>query len=77
MNKITCTECSKRVGFYGIKCRCVDATNTARIFCSTCINCKRFKDDVGHECNFDYKAQGRKELEKTNQSAAFKKVDVI
>jgi hypothetical protein len=76
-NKTLCCECSKRVGFYGIQCKCVDADNHRRIFCSTCICVKQFASDVGHACTFDYKQQWKDQYNKDHTPVIHKKVDIL
>ncbi len=77
MDKTKCTECSKLVRFYGIKCKCVDANNCNKIFCSTCINLKSFPSDVGHMCTYDYKKSGYDQYIKNNPVVAPSKVDKL
>lgn len=66
-DKTKCAECSKIVRFYGIQCKCLDANNMKKIFCSTCINVK--DTTTGHICTFDYKQSGRDQLLQNNPSA--------
>ena len=78
MSKAKCVECSKKVGLYGIKCRCVDANNNAMLFCSSCIGCKLTNNDKnGHHCSFDYKQMGKTEFDKKNPLIIPMKVDKL
>ncbi len=77
MDKTKCSECCKVVRFYGIKCKCVDANNCHKLFCSTCINLKSFPSDVGHMCTFDYKKSGYEQSMKNNPLVAPSKVDKL
>jgi len=53
-NLIRCEKCSKKLGLTAIRCRC------GLKFCSK----HRYSDQ--HDCAFDYKTHGRKELEEKN-----------
>ena len=66
--KRTCGNCAKKVGLFGIKCRC------QKVFCSICIYTKIKDSDIGHFCTFDYK-----QLEHNNlkQSVKAVKIDII
>tara|TARA_B100000401_G_scaffold244797_1_gene166029 strand:- start:2517 stop:2714 length:198 start_codon:yes stop_codon:yes gene_type:complete len=59
-----CIVCKKR-DLMNMKCRCGKTT------CMT----HRFPDD--HNCEFDYKSDGKKQLEKENPSITQKKIEVI
>jgi hypothetical protein len=55
INKNRCWGCNKRVGYTGMECRC------NYIFCGNC----RYPEQ--HSCTFDFRAHGRKILEKQNK----------
>jgi len=49
-----CWTCKKRVGLLGFKCKC------SYVYCSK----HRYPDQ--HPCDFDFKAEGKKQIEKNN-----------
>ncbi|KRY19083.1 AN1-type zinc finger protein 5, partial [Trichinella patagoniensis] len=57
-----CKTCRKRLGLFAYECRC------GADFC--CLH--RYTDR--HECNFDYRAQGKEEIAKNNQSVKPEKI---
>lgn len=60
-----CSSCRKRVGLTGFKCKCGD------IFCSL----HRYSEN--HDCSFDYKAAGRRDIEKANPLVKAEKIQKI
>ena len=76
-SKQKCCLCAKKVGFFGIKCRCTDASGTNLVYCSLCIPTKINESDPGHFCSFDYKHHERAVILKNNQSVTTIKVDSI
>ena len=62
-NTSRCWTCNKKIGLLGFKCRC------SYTFCAS----HRYSDR--HECPFDYKAQGKKELAQANPVIAAAKID--
>ncbi len=72
-----CTECKKKVGLFGFKCKCADDTGEHRVFCSVCRIPKHTPDDQGHTCTFDYRQLGRDIVEKNNPKLLILKVDNI
>jgi len=63
--KNRCLSCKKKVGLTGFTCRC------GGLFCSI----HRYSDK--HECNFDYKAMGEKEISEANPLIVAAKVAKI
>merc|ERR1712107_712275 len=63
--KNRCLSCKKKVGLTGFTCRC------GGLFCSI----HRYSDK--HDCNFDYKAMGEKEIRKSNPVVVASKVQKI
>jgi len=60
--KNRCLTCKKKLGLTGFDCRC------GGLFCSI----HRYSDK--HECNFDYKAMGEKEISTNNPQVVAQKV---
>lgn len=60
-----CGSCRKRVGLTGFKCKCGD------VFCSL----HRYSEK--HDCSFDYKAAGRRDIEKANPVVKAEKIQKI
>jgi len=58
-------ECRVKLKLTDTTCRC------GYIFCST----HRYSES--HSCNYDYKTQGRKQLEKDNPCCQFPKIDQL
>jgi len=63
--KNRCLSCKKKVGLTGFTCRC------GGLFCSI----HRYSDK--HECNFDYKAMGEKEISEANPVVVAQKLNKI
>lgn len=63
--KNRCLSCKKKVGLTGFTCRC------GGLFCSI----HRYSDK--HECNFDYKAMGEKEISEANPVVVAAKINKI
>merc|ERR1712203_844298 len=63
--KNRCFSCNKKLGLTGFSCRC------GRLFCAV----HRYSDK--HECNFDYKAMGEKEISEANPLIVAAKVAKI
>ena len=63
--KRRCLVCKKKVGLTAISCRC------GGLFCSI----HRYSDK--HDCDFDYKAMGKKEISEANPVVKAKKIDEI
>merc|ERR1719168_217917 len=63
--KNRCAVCKKKLGLTGFTCRC------GGLFCSI----HRYSDK--HECNFDYKAMGEKEISEANPVIVAAKVAKI
>jgi len=63
--KNRCFVCKKKLGLTGFSCRC------GRLFCAV----HRYSDK--HECNFDYKAMGEKEISEANPLIVAAKVAKI
>lgn len=64
-NKNRCYSCRKKIGLTGFKCRC------GYIFCSE----HRYSDK--HDCPFDYKLAGRKDIAKANPKVVASKINKI
>jgi len=77
MMKQKCCACAKKVGVFGIKCRCSDASGNNNIFCSLCIHTKIKASDPGHPCTFDYRKFERANIAKNNELIQFSKIDEI
>jgi len=63
--KNRCQACKKKVGLTGFNCRC------GGLFCSI----HRYSDK--HECSFDYKAMGEKEISEANPVVVAAKINKI
>jgi len=63
--KNRCVSCKKKLGLTGFSCRC------GGLFCAV----HRYSDK--HECNFDYKAMGEKEISEANPLIVAAKVAKI
>jgi hypothetical protein len=63
--KNRCVECRKKLGLLGFTCRCGGTY------------CGRHRHDGGHECWFDYKAAGRKQIASQNPLVVAPKVTRI
>merc|ERR1712227_151241 len=63
--KNRCLSCKKKVGLTGFTCRC------GGLFCSI----HRYSDK--HDCNFDYKAMGEKEISEANPVVVAAKLNKI
>lgn len=57
-DKKRCFKCDKRVGLFGFPCYC------GYIFCA------KHRNAEDHNCTFDFKSHGRKQLEKANPLVA-------
>ncbi len=70
-----CLQCGVKLGLISFSCRCQTESN---VFCTAC-RIPKFKpeDATGHNCNFDYKQQGRAQVEKANPKITARKIDVI
>ncbi len=75
--KQKCCACAKKVGLFGIKCRCFDASGNKNVYCSACIHAKISDSDPGHSCTFDYKQFERVNIAKNNGLVQYSKVDEI
>ena len=75
--KQKCCACAKKVGLFGIKCRCYDVSGNKNIYCATCINTKINDSDPGHSCAFDYIKFEQVNLAKNNEVIQHSKVDEI
>ena len=64
-DKSRCFRCNKKVGLLGTDCRCT------LTFC----NLHRLPED--HDCNVDYRKEGRMQLEKKVEKVASRKVSEI
>lgn len=65
VNTSRCWTCNRKIGLLGFQCKC------EYFFCSE----HRYSDK--HECAFDYKSVGRKQLEKQNPTIAPSKIESI
>merc|ERR1711952_339872 len=63
--KNRCALCKKKVGLTGFTCRC------GGLFCGI----HRYSDK--HDCNFDYKAMGEKEISEANPVIVAQKLNKI
>ena len=63
--KNRCSVCKKKVGLLGFECKC------GRLLCSS------HRTAEEHNCEFDYRAEGKKRLADANPLVAFSKVDGI
>jgi len=63
--KNRCMSCKKKLGLTGFSCRC------GGLYCAI----HRYSDK--HECNFDYKAMGEKEISENNPLIVAQKVAKI
>merc|ERR1712242_379231 len=63
--KNRCALCKKKVGLTGFTCRC------GGLFCGI----HRYSDK--HDCNFDYKAMGEKEISEANPVIVAQKINKI
>lgn len=64
--KITrCNKCNKKLGIYGIKCKC------GLVFCNI------HRDPCDHDCNYDFKAENKNQLKVANPKVEQQKVDSI
>lgn len=61
--KKRCFQCTKKVGFMELKCKCSD-----NIFCSNCIQSEQ------HNCTFNYKEASKNKLMKTLIKVAPEKI---
>ena len=77
MTRHKCCMCARKVGFFGIKCRCIDEFGNNNIFCVICIQAKIINTDPGHLCSFNYKEHGQYNLSKNNQTVKCVKIDEI
>jgi AN1-type zinc finger and ubiquitin domain-containing protein 1 len=65
-DSVRCSECRKRIGVAcRYQCRC------GRMFCAI----HRYAE--AHTCTFDYKTEGRKQLQEANPVVVASKVDKI
>lgn len=64
-NMNRCFSCRKKVGLTGFKCRC------GYVYCGE----HRYSDK--HECDFDYKSEGKVQLEKANPVVVASKINKI
>lgn len=60
-----CWTCNKKIGLTGFQCKC------QYFFCA------EHSNERAHECDFDYKAQARRLLDKANPQISPTKVDAI
>lgn len=60
-----CAECKKRVGSFGITCKC------GKLFCGI----HRYASE--HDCTWDYKTEQCKIIKENNPDMSFKKIDTI
>ena len=60
-----CAECKKRVGSFGITCKC------GKLFCAI----HRYASE--HDCTWDYKTEQCKIIKENNPDMSFKKIDTI
>merc|ERR1712227_877434 len=65
MKKNRCFVCKKKLGLTGFSCRC------GQLFCGI----HRYTDK--HECTFDYKAMGEKEISEANPVIVAQKLNKI
>lgn len=63
--KNRCFVCKKKVGLLGFECKC------GRLLCTS------HRQAEEHDCDFDYRAEGKKRLADANPLVAFSKVDGI
>ena len=61
--KLTCSECKKKLGLIGIKCRCDKMYCTAHIMAET------------HNCSYDYRGEAMKTLSTTMIAVTHDRVD--
>lgn len=73
---VRCSECKSKIGLFGFHCRCKDADDKPRVFCSSCKTPKP-TDIGGHICTFDYISYGREQLQKNNPNIQSSKIDFI
>ncbi len=71
-----CSECKIKIGLFGFSCKCKDADNKPRLFCTSCRNPKP-TDSKGHDCTFDYKSNGRDQIIQNNPKLQTAKIQVI
>ncbi len=71
-----CSECNIKVGLFGFSCRCKDANDKPRKFCSSCRNPKP-TDVGGHTCTFDYRSLGREQVYKNNPKLQTSKIESV
>lgn len=64
-DKSKCFACSKKIGIYGIECKC------KLVFC----NLHRMPED--HECSIDYRQLGKEKLAKEVKKVVAKKLSDI
>jgi len=64
-NTSRCWTCNRKIGLLGFQCKC------EYYFCSE----HRYSDK--HECSFDFKEQGRKQLTKANPTIAPSKMETV
>ena len=60
-----CATCNKRVGSFGITCRCGN------------LYCGKHRYASEHNCTWDYKAEQCKIIRDTNPDMSFAKIDTI
>ncbi len=61
-SKLKCHICKKKIGFYSFSCKC------NKFFCS------KHRYPENHECQFDFKSDGKRNLEKTLLKAQPQKI---
>lgn len=63
--KNRCFVCKKKVGLLGFECKC------GRLLCSN------HRTAEEHECDYDYRTEGKKRLADANPVIAFSKIDAL
>ena len=65
MTKVKCKQCKTKLGLMIFTCKCQN------VFCLNCLLPEK------HNCTFDYKAEGKKNIEKRNPVVVNHKVPSI
>jgi AN1-type zinc finger protein 5/6 len=63
--KNRCTVCKKKVGLLGFECKC------GKLLCTS------HRQAEEHQCDYDYRTEGKKRLADANPLVAFSKIDSI
>ena len=63
--KNRCAMCKKKVGLLGFECKC------GKLLCSN------HRTAEEHECDYDYRTEGKKRLAEANPVIAFSKIDAL